>query len=228
MIFDKKLTFGEHIRQLKEKCLKALSAFKILCNPEWGGDSDILLNLYRSLIRSKLDYGSFIYGSAADTHLNKLETIQNRGLWFALGAFRSSRATSLHAEANELPMDLRRQKLGLQYAIKISSTPENPVHDAIFCVPRDVKNNARLKPSMAKPFGLRIANDLQELNLLSKKQIAKFFHPKIPPWELRCPEVILDLASSTKADTHASEFRMKFENIKNTKFKNSVYIHRWL
>ena len=225
MIFDKKLTFGEHIRQLKEKCLKALSAFKILCNPEWGGDSDILLNLYRSLIRSKLDYGSFIYGSAADTHLNKLETIQNRGLRFALGAFRSSRATSLHAEANELPMDLRRQKLGLQYAIKISSTPENPVHDAIFRVPRDVKNNARLKPSMAKPFGLRIANDLQELNLQNKKQIARFFHPQIPPWELRCPEVILDLASSTKADTHASEFRKEFEKIKNTQFKNSVFVY---
>ena len=64
-----------------------------------------------------------------------LNPIQNQGLRLALGAYRTSPETSLHAEANELPLDLRIKKFSLQYAIKISSTPENPVHDSIFNTP---------------------------------------------------------------------------------------------
>ena len=70
-----------------------------------------------------------------------LNPIQNQGLRLALGAYRTSPIESLHVEANELPLDLRRKKLSLQYAIKISSTPENPVHNCIFDIPEDIIKN---------------------------------------------------------------------------------------
>ena len=64
LLFDKKLSFISHIKSLKAKCLKALDVLKVLSNTNWGGDRSVLLNLYRSLVRSKLDYGSIVYGSA--------------------------------------------------------------------------------------------------------------------------------------------------------------------
>ena len=64
LLFDKKLSFIPHIKALKAKCLKALDILKVLSNTNWGGDRPVLLNLYRSLVRSKLDYGSIVYGSA--------------------------------------------------------------------------------------------------------------------------------------------------------------------
>ena len=64
LLFDNKLSFIPHIKALKAKCLKALDILKVLSSSDWGGDRTVLLNLYRSLIRSKLDYGSIVYGSA--------------------------------------------------------------------------------------------------------------------------------------------------------------------
>ena len=68
LLFDKKLSFIPHIKALKAKCLKALDVLKVLSNTNWGGDRSVLLNLYRSLVRSKLDYGSIVYGSARKSY----------------------------------------------------------------------------------------------------------------------------------------------------------------
>ena len=36
----------------------------VLVYTDWGADKDTLLKLYQTLIRSKLDYGCFIYVAA--------------------------------------------------------------------------------------------------------------------------------------------------------------------
>ena len=100
-IFDNKLSFIPHIKYLKSKCLKALNLLKVLSNTNWGSDSSTLLKLYRKLIRSKLDYGSIVYGSARKSYLQMLDTIHHQGLRLALGAFRTSPGDSLYVEAGE-------------------------------------------------------------------------------------------------------------------------------
>ena len=62
--FDQKLSFIPYLKTLKTKCTKALDIIKVVANQEWGADKTVLLNLYRSLIRSKLDYGCIVYGYA--------------------------------------------------------------------------------------------------------------------------------------------------------------------
>ena len=62
VIFDRKLSFIPHIKYVKAKCLKVLNLLKVLSHTSWGADRTTLLHLYRSLIRSKLDYGSIVYG----------------------------------------------------------------------------------------------------------------------------------------------------------------------
>ena len=49
-------------------CLKALDVLKVLAATEWGADSTVLLQLYRALVRSKLDYGSIVYVSARNSY----------------------------------------------------------------------------------------------------------------------------------------------------------------
>ena len=104
----------------------------VVSNTDWGGDRTVLLRLYRALVRSKLDYGCFIYGAACKSYISLLDPIQNQGLRLSLGAFRTSPAQSLCVEANELPLHLRREKLALQFATKIAANPNNPVYGTIF------------------------------------------------------------------------------------------------
>ena len=79
VIFDRKLSFIPHIKYVKAKCLKALNLLKVLSHTSWGADRTTLLHLYRSLIRSKLDYGSIVYGSARKSYLQMLDTVYNQG-----------------------------------------------------------------------------------------------------------------------------------------------------
>ena len=80
VIFDRKLSFIPHIKYLKAKCLKALNLLKVLSHTSWGADRTVLLHLYRSLIRSKLDYGAIVYGSARKSYLAMLDTVHYQGL----------------------------------------------------------------------------------------------------------------------------------------------------
>ena len=80
VIFDNKLTFLPHIHYLKEKCVKALNLLRVVAHTSWGAEQQTLLHLYRSLVRSKLDYGSIIYGSTRESYLGMLDPIQNHAL----------------------------------------------------------------------------------------------------------------------------------------------------
>ena len=84
IIFDRISSFIPHIKYLKAKCLKAMNLLKVLSHTNWGADSTVLLQLYRSLIRSKLDYGSIVYGSARKSYLEMLNTVHHQGLCLAL------------------------------------------------------------------------------------------------------------------------------------------------
>ena len=132
LIWDTKLTFEPHIKYLKALCQKSLNILKVLSRTEWGADRTTLLKLYRSLVRSNLDYGGLVYGSASKTALAKLDPVHNQGLRLSLGAFRSSPVESLYVEAHEPPLEIRREKVALQYTIKLKANPGNPAYDVVF------------------------------------------------------------------------------------------------
>ena len=129
--FDSKLSFIPHINYLSNKC-HTLNLLRVASSMDWGADRNVLLRLYRTLVRSKLDYGCIVYGSARKSYLRKLDSIHNQGLRLALGAFRTSPVNSLYAEANEPSLNLRRKKLSLQYYLKLKSNPDNPTHQVVF------------------------------------------------------------------------------------------------
>ena len=130
---------------------KSIESFK---SASWGADRTTLLRLYRSLVWSKLDYGCIIYGSARKSYLQMLDHIHNQGIRLALGAFRTSVA-SLYVEADEPSLYSRREKLSLQYPIRLAANPSNPAHEVTF--PPNYVDLYEQKPKAIKSFGIRIS-----------------------------------------------------------------------
>ena len=221
VIFDKKLSFIPHINTLKLKCQKALNVLKLLSHSDWGGDKKSLLNLYRSLIRSKLDYGCIIYGSAQKSYLKKLDTIHHQGLRLALGAFRTSPVQSLYSEAQEPSLYDRRKKLSLQYVTKLASNPNNPVYNDIFISPNKVL--FQNKPNFIKPLCLRIEPLLNESSI-NVKNIKPFKLPVYEPWTIDPPNIIFDLNINKKSMTDPLFYQTKFLEIKS-QYKDYISIY---
>ena len=70
--WDSRLSFKEHISVLKTQCRETLNLIWVVAHLKWGGDRDTLLMLYRAIVRSKLDYGCIVYGTASNTNLRQL------------------------------------------------------------------------------------------------------------------------------------------------------------
>ena len=83
----------------------------MLVTLDWGADRTTMLRLYRSIIRSKIDYGCFIYSTAKLTILQTLDPVHNSASRLCTGAFRSSPVDSLYAETGEPPLEFRRNQL---------------------------------------------------------------------------------------------------------------------
>ena len=132
LAFDRKLTLVAHIKYLEDRCLKALNLLRVVAHKDWGADSATLLKKYRTHVRSKLDFGCVVYGSARPSALESVDRVQNAALRTCLGAFRTSPISSLHLEAGELPLNLRRQQRSLQYIVKLRSNPSNPAFHCVF------------------------------------------------------------------------------------------------
>ena len=194
-LFDRKLSSIPHIKYLKTKCLKALNLLKVLSHTSWGADRTTLLKLYQSLVRSKLDYGCIIYGSARKSYLQMLDPIHNQGLRLALGAFRTSVA-SLYVEADEPSLYSRREKLSLQYALRLAANPSNPAHEVTF--PPNYADLYEQKPKDIKSFGIRISPLLEAANI-NPQNVEKHFIPNIPAWCVKQPDILFDLHSGKKS-----------------------------
>ena len=92
----------------------------------WGANKKCLLTIYRSLIRSVLDYGAIAYNSASDNVKKRLDVIQHKALRIACGAFCSTAVSALQVETGELPLFLRRSQQKIKYAVKVKATKGHP------------------------------------------------------------------------------------------------------
>ena len=207
LIFDKKLNFKSHIKDLKTRCQKSLNVLKVVSHTDWGADSKVLLRIYQALVRSKLDYGCIVYGSATKSYLKELDVIHNSGLRISLGAFRTSPIPSLYTEAGETSLELRRLKLSLNYVCKLKSNPDNPAYKSVFsptCTEYFKKN-----PGVTPPLSIRVKPHLEEAKLAMEKiELSEL--PITPPWLLKTPEVLLDLTNLDKGSTNNLVYQQYF------------------
>ena len=210
LIWDTKLTFEPHIKYLKARCQKSLNIFKVLSRTEWGADQTTLLKLYRSLVRSKLDYGCLVYGSASKTALAKLDPVHNQGLRLSLGAFSSSPVESLYVEAHEPPLEIRREKLALQYILKLKANPGNPAYDVVFNPKYQILYAD--KESATDSFGMHCKKLLKKAKI-DVGEIAINSIPDVHIWDSEPVTVDCTLSEFDKSST-STVFKSRFNEVK--------------
>lgn len=120
VILDHKLLWTEHIKYVESRCEKACNILRCTTKRSWGADPRITSLFYKSYIRSIVDYGCTLYGSAARSNLISLDRIQYKCLRLVLGAMRSTPCPTLLSETREFSLELRRSHLAIKYIIKLS------------------------------------------------------------------------------------------------------------
>ena len=106
MILDQHLTWRKLIEYVENRCQKDLNLLRAISGTSWGTSSDTQLDLYKSLIRSKIDYGCEAFHSASNTAFRHLDRIQYKALMLATG----HSLEALQVEKGELPLKLRREQ----------------------------------------------------------------------------------------------------------------------
>ena len=109
LIFDCPLNWKPHVEYLRTHCLNRINILKALSDKKWGAKQRVLVNIYKSLIQSKIDYGCSDYGSASNNTLNRLEPILNSCMRIATGAYRISPTFSILSESDVIFLSLKRK-----------------------------------------------------------------------------------------------------------------------
>ncbi|GBN72309.1 hypothetical protein AVEN_120315-1 [Araneus ventricosus] len=197
IVFDKRLTFLPHIASLRKRCLRLLNILRTLSNTSWGAERSCLLRVYRSIIRSMIDYGSVVCGSDLPSYLKRLDYVHHQALMLCLGAFRTSPIPSLYAEAFEQSLSSRRDKLSLSYYFRILSNDNHPLRGTLLNGNNNRLFNAR--PSCIPHFGLRMRNILPDTFHDVKIHTNDFCGH--PPWMENSISYINPFGNFTKSDS---------------------------
>lgn len=144
IIFDYKLSFLDQIDNISQRCAKSLNIIKFLCGTWWGADPSTLIILYKSLIRSVIDYGSFIYFPTQINLINKIENIQISALKTSLGYRRSTPNNIVLAESKVTTLKERTNYLCKRHISKIFSNQESDSYKIIKDF-QDICNKKSLK-----------------------------------------------------------------------------------
>lgn len=83
--FDYRLLFDTQSSIIEEKAMKANAMLRYVNGINKGMEVNTSLMLYKSLVRSTIDYGSFIYFPNDESNSLKIERAQYRGLRTAMG-----------------------------------------------------------------------------------------------------------------------------------------------
>src|SRR5215469_2517923 len=98
--------FHPSLVSLRSLLFPPLSLPQPHAHPKWGLNRPSLLRLYKSLVLSRLEYGCEVYSQVPPSSISPLNSIQNRALRIATGAFRSTPIKGLELLTTTLPLPL--------------------------------------------------------------------------------------------------------------------------
>lgn len=104
---DRYLSFGVHIRETRVKINDRLNMIKVISGIKSGSHPQVLMNIFKALIRSVMEYGCVVTWNAKQTNRNILKTLTNQCLRKATGCTKSTPLNALAAISGQEPLDLR-------------------------------------------------------------------------------------------------------------------------
>jgi hypothetical protein len=174
--FDQKLLWKYHIEQVHAHCINLKNLFKIIANSKCGPPAQTLFLLYKTLVRSKTDYGLIAYGNASKSSLSKIDIACRAIIRIILGAKSSTPMEILYAESSSEPISTRRLWLASKYLIKLGHKPYNPA----FTLARSAFLNSIVYPPQKHTLPLRHHPILEKARLRSLPGYPTIIPPSLP------------------------------------------------
>ncbi len=123
--FDNLLSFRQHASDLKAKVQSKNNILKALTGSDWGKEKETIINTYKAIGRSQLNYCCPIWTPAlSNTSWNRLQTAQNAALRTATGCHRMTDIDHLHHESKVMKVKDHCEMLSKQFLL----ATQKPAH----------------------------------------------------------------------------------------------------
>lgn len=141
VILDDKLTGLPHCDYLVAKCEKQLNVLRCLTGVWWGSHPYNLKLLYNAIIRSTIEYATFLLSPILKSGLKKLECLQSKALRIVTGAMKSSPINALQIECSDPPLNLRLQYLSDKFFFRCLQFLHHPLINKIQLLDDQIPNS---------------------------------------------------------------------------------------
>ena len=125
------LNWGPQVRKIVSKCQNPLKILSCLRHTWWGADPALLIRLYIAIVRSRIEYASFLFCDLSRTQSLTLDRIQFKALRLAMGYRTSTPTNVILAESGQPPLSLRFRYLGRNYVTRVLSDSTHRVTPAL-------------------------------------------------------------------------------------------------
>jgi len=119
--FQRSGSYSLHIHKAAAICRDRLNAIRLLKGASWGAGKRPLLTVYRSLVRSVIEYGM-----ESPSLLKPLHKIRNDALRLCTGAMASTRVICLDHACGEMPLNIKHKFLCLRFKARLLSLIHHP------------------------------------------------------------------------------------------------------
>ena len=206
---NNKLSWNLHVNELCQSAERAMNIIRSLSSVRWGCCPRLLILLHRALIRSRLEYGTWLLSPLPLSLMNKMRKVQYQGIRYALGAMRSSPTNAMLVEAAELPIHLRLQLLCKKFIIKNHALRPDPVATLILKLHASIER--RGTPESRIPLIVSCYRQIAGKIALMRRIKTHDVFSQSYDCRKHCPTVITDFGWE---GSHRSDFR----NLPNMEF----------
>lgn len=128
---DQQLSFNHHVKKVQLRGQKILNITRFLCGTWWGAQPETLLIIYKSFLRSVIDYGCFVYAPKKKKIMETLEKIQFSAIRTALGFRRSTPKNIILEEAKVMSIKDRSMYLDCNFVTKALANKSHLCHKTL-------------------------------------------------------------------------------------------------
>lgn len=217
MIFDTRLNWLEHIKDLKKQCMRKMNILKNISGKSWGSDRITMFRLYEALILSKIDYGCEAYVSAPETTLAKLDPVHHCAIRICTGAFKSSPIPSICAESGKPPLRHRRERLLLQYSLRTKQLPESIASESICRIYEEHP------PNRVTPISMKVKTTMEDLNI--NPNVLPLNMHNLPIWNIPTNTFCNGFKCDTKDNVAPNHLKLLFTHHLHEEHGNTSHIY---
>ena len=220
-----KTNLKESYTETTQRLCKTCRHVEIHNKSAMGSDQYSTTKIYQIYIRSKLDYGSPVYSSAAKMTLAMLDSITNECLRIAAGAFKTTPTETLHVIANEISPQRRRQYLSFWYYYKMKSSIGNLAHSHVISLHRRMMFQNK---GIAKPLHQRVQAMITDYSLrklyITPEFSYQFLNITQHVWTLTPLRINLEVAKVSKETTPQAYYRQAYSKLCQDEYSDKVRV----